>query len=452
MSLRANRLAPGQYTRRFAELKPALSRGEQRAESNRCLYCFDAPCTKACPTHIDVPLFIKQIASGNLRGAAHTILEANPLGGSCARVCPVEILCEGACVLNAHEQRPIAIGRLQRVATDAALVEHWPLFTSKPAGELRVAIVGAGPAGLSCAVKLAREGVRVTLFEREEVAGGLMVDGVAAYKVTEEFCRQEMDFLCAHPNIQLAFGHELGRNLELQTLREDYDAVFLAFGVGITEPLGIPGEDAEGVVDALAFINRIRRTPLDSVPVGEKVVVVGMGMTAIDAATQAKRLGAEVVTLVYRRTSEEKPCSDAELELALSDGCRIEWLAAPQEIIATEGQVSALICQRMRLEQDPAGGRARPVPTGETVTLEADMVIRAIGQRPYQRLLDQFGLHHDKGRLQVGANGKTSMPGLFAGGDCVNGGKEVVDAVQAGKLAAVGILEYLGREAARGEA
>lgn len=444
MPLAANRLDAHQYSRNFSELKPALTPGETRAETGRCLYCWDAPCTRACPTGIDVPRFIRQIRTANLKGAARTILEANPLGGSCARVCPVEILCEGACVLNASEHRPVAIGRLQRTATDAALAGNWTLHQQLPDTGRSVAIVGAGPAGLACARVLAQAGVAVELHDRADHAGGLMSDGVAAYKVTEAFVRAEIDWLLDHRLIRLRRGSELGRNLSLEELQQRHDALFLAFGVGITEPLGIGGEHGQGVVDALDFIHRLRRNPLHTVPVGARVAVIGLGMTAIDAATQAARLGAEEVHLVYRRSPAEKPCTEAELALAVADGCRIHWLSAPSEVLLDGGQVCGLRCQRMSLEPDPEGGRARPVPTGEHFELGVDMVIRAIGQKPYGALVQALGLDARQGRLEVDGQGRTSVPAVYAGGDCVNGGREVVDAVEAGKRAAAAILADLG--------
>jgi glutamate synthase (NADPH/NADH) small chain len=291
---------------------------------------------------------------------------------------------------------------------------------------------------------LSREGIDVTIFEKEEKGGGLMTYGVAAYKVTPEYCAEELEYIMSLGGITIQYNTELGKDLSLEQLREEYDAVFLAYGVGLARRLDIPGEELEGVVDALRFIYSIRNEGFPAVPVGDRVAVIGMGMTAIDAATQARRLGAGEVTLVYRRTEEEMPCTQKELEIARLDGCRIQWLAAPEELTGVDGRVTQLRCQRMELGPPDAGGRRAPRPTGETVTFDVDMVIKATGQMPFEELVETAGLSHHGGKVKTtGGQGITSLPGVFAGGDCVNGGKEVVDAVQAGKLSAAAILSYL---------
>jgi glutamate synthase (NADPH/NADH) small chain len=432
------------YDRNFADIHPPFETAEAAlVEANRCLFCYDAPCTKSCPTSINIPKFIQQIATENIRGSAHTILSANIFGAGCSRVCPVEKLCEGACVYNLMEEKPIAIARLQRYATDPALQKKWPLFTRKaPAGK-KVAIVGAGPAGLSCAHGLAREGVEVTIFEKEHQGGGLMTYGIAAYKVTPAFCQEEVDYILSLGGIDIIYGQELGRHFSLAQLQADFDAVYLGLGVGLTRQLGIPGEDLAGVVDAISFIYAIRAGDFRGVPVGEKVAVIGMGMTAIDAATQAKRLGAKEVHLVYRRTQAEMPCTEAELNLAKLDDCQLTWLAAPKEILGAGGQVTALVCEHMELSSPDASGRRFPAPTGQTFTLAVDMVIKATGQLPFAGLVESVGLAHQGGKIITDERGITHSKGVFAGGDCVNGGKEVVDAVQAGKDGARGILAFL---------
>ncbi|HTR29842.1 MAG TPA: NAD(P)-dependent oxidoreductase [Puia sp.] len=445
--IRNHRLTDAEYAENFRDIHPPFeTRDAALVEANRCLFCYDAPCTKSCPTGIDVPKFIKQISTDNLRGSARTILDANIFGGGCSRVCPVEKLCEGACVYNLMEEDPIPIAKLQRYATEKTIREKWGIFGRAPSTGKRVAIVGAGPAGLSVAHRLARAGVEVTVYEKEDRGGGLMTYGVAAYKVTPEFCAEEVEFILSIGGIEIKYECALGERFDLEELRGAYDAVFLGIGVGLARQLNIPGERLEGVVDALRFIYSIRADGYPTVPVGDKVAVIGMGMTAIDAATQAKRLGAREVTLIYRRTEKEMPCTMAELELAMLDGCRVLWLTAPVEVFG-EGRVEGLVCRLMRLGEPDSSGRRAPVDTGETVRLEVDMVIKAAGQTPFGELVTGSGLPNVGGL--VGAEvlpGGEGLAPVFAGGDCVNGGKEVVDAVQAGKDAAAAILNYLGIE------
>jgi dihydropyrimidine dehydrogenase (NAD+) subunit PreT len=444
MSIKNNRLTAEQYEQNFNDIHPPFdSRESALVEANRCLFCYDAPCTKSCPTEINIPKFIKQISTDNVKGSAHTIFMSNIMGAGCSRVCPVEKLCEGACVFNLMEEPPIPIARLQRFATEQAMEKNWKLFERKPSTGKKVAVVGAGPAGLSCAHVLSREGIDVTIFEKENKGGGLMTYGIAAYKVTPQFCEDEVNYITSLGGIEIKYNQELGKNLSLADLQKNYDAVYLGFGVGLARQLDIPGEELEGVVDAISFIYNIRSGGYAHVPVGDKVAVIGMGMTAIDAATQAKRLGAREVTIVYRRTQAEMPCTEAELDIAKLDGCNIIWLAAPQGIKGDNGKVKNLICRVMQLGEPDASGRCSPVETAETFTLEVDMVIKAAGQIPFEELVTSNQLKHAKGKITTGINGATNIKGIFAGGDCVNGGKEVVDAVQAGKIGARSIIEYL---------
>lgn len=444
MSISKNRLSPEQYEKNFTDIHPPFETKEAAlVEANRCLFCYDAPCMKSCPTSINVPKFIKQITTDNIRGSATTIFQANIFGGGCSRVCPVEKLCEGACVFNLMHEQPIAIAKLQRYATEDAIEKKWKLFERKPLTGKKVAVVGAGPAGLSCAHVLSREGIEVTVFEKENKGGGLMTYGIAAYKVTPKFCNDEVDFITSLGGIEIKYNHELGANISLDQLQQQYDAVFLGIGVGLANQLNIPGEDLEGVENAIDFIYNIRDKTYPNVPVGNNVVVIGMGMTAIDAATQAKRLGANDVTMVYRRTEAEKACTQAELDIAKLDGCKMVWLAAPKELIGNNGKLEALICEVMKLGAPDHTGKPAPIPTGETIRLEADMVIKATGQKPFEELVSHYGIENKKGRALVDENHSTSISKVFAGGDCVNGGKEVVDAVQAGKEAAAGILAFI---------
>ncbi len=443
MAIDNNRLTSEQYASNFSDIHPPFeNKTAAQVEANRCLFCYDAPCTKSCPTSIDIPKFIKQISTENVKGSALTIFESNIMGAGCSRVCPVEKLCEGACVYNLLEEEPIPIARLQRYATEKALEHNWQLFQRKPAIGKKVAVIGAGPAGLSCAHTLSREGIDVTIYEKESKGGGLMTYGIAAYKVTPEFCDEEVRYITSIGGIEIQYEQELGKNFSLIDLKKKYDAVYLAMGVGLARRLDIPGEDLDGVVDAISFIYQLRDKGYASVPVGDRVTVIGMGMTAIDAATQAKRLGAKEVTLVYRRTESEKPCTDVELDIAKLDGCEIIWLAAPKEIIGDTGKVKQLVCSVMELGAPDASGRRSPIDTGKTITLKTDMVIKAAGQVPFEALVESMEIKNKNGKVLI-TDSATNLKGVFAGGDCVNGGKEVVDAVQAGKDGAAAILKYL---------
>ncbi|MBS1632245.1 MAG: NAD(P)-dependent oxidoreductase [Bacteroidetes bacterium] len=442
--IESNKLKPEQYEENFADIRPPFeNKTAAVVEANRCLFCYDAPCIKGCPTHIDVPKFIKQIANDNVKGSAHTILISNIMGAGCSKVCPVEKLCEGNCVYNLLEEEPIQIARLQQYSTAQAIEKKWQYFERNPSVGKKVAIVGAGPAGLSCAHVLSREGIDVTIFEKESKAGGLMTYGIAAYKVTPQFCEDEVNYITAIGGIEIKYNRELGKDFTLASLKKEFDAVYLAIGVGVARQLNIPGEKLEGVVDAIRFIYELRDKGYSSVPVGDKVAVIGMGMTAIDAATQSKRLGAKEVTLIYRRTQDEMPCTEHELNIAKLDGCEITWLAAPIKIKSKNGKVKSLVCSKMKLGEPDSSGRRSPVDTGETFTLDVDMVIKAAGQTPFEKLLTKFKIQNSKGKITIDENCATNMKGVFAGGDAVNGGKEVVDAVEAGKNGARAILNYI---------
>jgi dihydropyrimidine dehydrogenase (NAD+) subunit PreT len=444
MAITNNRLTTEQYEQNFSDIHPPFENKEAAlVEANRCLFCYDAPCTKSCPTGINVPKFIKQITTDNIKGSAHTIFVSNIFGGGCSRVCPVEKLCEGSCVYNLLHEAPIPIAKLQRYATEKAIEDKWKLFERKPSNGKKVAVVGAGPAGLSCAHVLSREGIDVTVYEKESKGGGLMTYGIAAYKVTPAFCQDEVDFITSLGGIEIKYDHELGKDISLQELQQQYDAVYLGIGVGLANKLNIPGEELKGVEDAIRFIYDVRTKGYPNVPVGEKVAVIGMGMTAIDAATQAKRLGAKEVTMVYRRSEAEKNCTQVELDIAKLDGCQIVWLAAPKEIIGENGKTKTLVCDVMKLGAPDHSGKPAPVPTGEIIALEVDMVIKATGQKPFEELMSQNKVENSRGKIIVKENTTTNIPGVFAGGDCVNGGKEVVDAVQAGKDGAASILKFL---------
>ncbi|MDJ1159356.1 NAD(P)-dependent oxidoreductase [Chelatococcus sp. SYSU_G07232] len=447
--IRPGRMPPEVHPQAFADLHPPLDGHEVRVAADRCLFCYDAPCVSACPTGIDIPMFIRQLATGQPLVAARTILDANIMGGMCARVCPTETLCEEACVRNAAEGKPVEIGRLQRAATDAMLeTGRQPFRRGAPTGR-RVAVVGAGPAGLACAHKLAVLGHAVVVFEARAKAGGLNEYGIAAYKATDDIARREVEWILGIGGIELRTGARLGRDVTLAGLREEFDAVFLGLGLGATNALGLDEGGLAGVEDALAFIERLRQAyDLSGLPVGRRVVVIGGGMTAIDAAVQARKLGAEEVTIVYRRGPEAMGASRYEQELAQTAGCTIRHWARPAALSGEGGVLAAVTFAVTQL----ADGRL--VDTGETFTLAADQLLKAIGQtfvagdvREAGGLLDMAG-----GRIVVDAERRTSLPGVWAGGDCVAGGRDLtVVAVEDGKRAALSIdrtLRAAMREAA----
>ena len=422
------RLPAAEYERNFADLHPRLSPREARVAAERCLFCFDAPCVQACPTSIDIPMFIRQIATGNPQGAAKTILDSNIMGGMCARVCPTETLCEQLCVRELAEGQPVEIGRLQRYATDALFATGRQLYRQGPATGGRIAVVGAGPAGLACAHRLATLGHAVTLLEARDKPGGLNEYGIAAYKTVDGFAQAEADWILGVGGIELRTGVCLGEQLTLADLRRDFDAVFLGLGLGAVNALGLGEGSIEGVMDAVAYIAALRQaTDLASLPVGRRVVVVGGGMTAIDIASQTKRLGAEEVTIVYRRGPEQMGASEYEQEVAQTDGVLLRHWLRPKRVLAEGGRLAGV-------ELEYTDGRQ------ETLTLACDQLFKAIGQAFLPADLDGEVVELEGGRIAVDAERRTSLAGVWAGGDCVAGGRDLtVVAVEDGKRAALSI-------------
>ncbi|MEZ4632234.1 MAG: NAD(P)-dependent oxidoreductase [Deinococcales bacterium] len=437
-----------ELAQQFQEIKPPLSQREAVLEANRCLYCFDAPCIAACPTSIDVPTFIKKIATGNVFGSAKTILEANLVGATCSRVCPVEELCEGACVLNSDHQ-PIQIGRLQRYAMDYLYEKDLMPFEVAAPKAKKVAVVGAGPAGLVCAGELAKKGYDVTIFEKRSLPGGLSTYGIVVMREPIRVALSEVAFI-QKLGVKLQTEVEVGVDISAEKLLADYDAIFLAVGMGQVPDLGIVGEEAKGVTEALSFIAETKLAEkeglerLSKLPIGKEVAVIGAGNTAIDAATIAKRLGAERVTIVYRRSDKEMPAYDFEYEFIKNEGVEFRFLSQPVEVLHEDGWVKGLRCVKMKLGELGADGRRGVEASDESFVLSCDQVIKAIGQEKLS-LAQLFSLETDRGYIKADETCQSSNPKVFAGGDCIRakGAAMTVTAARDGKIAANAIHTML---------
>jgi len=421
---------------RFPDLHPAFDKVAALTEANRCLYCFDAPCTAACPTHIDVPKFIKKIASGNLEGSAKTILDANILGASCARACPVAVLCEGACVMHRYNKQPIEIARLQRFAMEALHESGASLpFTPGADTDKSVALIGGGPASLACAAELRRRGIRAEIFDARPLPGGLNTYGIAEYKLPLAESLREIDML-SQLGVQFHFNTTVDAG-KLAGIESSYDAVFLGIGLGAIHKLGLADEAMPGITNALDYIADYKSGKITSGP--ERVAVIGAGNTAIDAANAAARLGATEVHMVYRRGPEQMSAFSYEYEHAKLEGVKFLWHVMPVGITGN-GKVESLHLSKLEATAD---GSLVPIP-GNDFHLKVDLVILAIGQATHSEFLLENKVKLERGRVVIDrATGQTSNPKYFAGGDCTNGGREVVDAVADGKRAGIGIAAWL---------
>jgi len=439
----AGRLPDSAYAENFDDVHPPLDRKAALIESSRCYFCYDAPCIEACPTGIDIPSFIRKISTDNVRGAAQDILDENILGGACARVCPTEVLCQQACVRNAQEHKPVQIGLLQRYATDALMESGAQPFTRAAPSGKKVAVVGAGPAGLACAHRLAVLGHEVVVFDAKPKAGGLNEYGIAAYKVAGDFAQREVDFILDIGGIELRNDQALGRDFSLADLRRDYDAVFLGMGMGGVRALGLEGEDLQGVYNAVDYIAELRQSrDLKALPVGRKVVVIGGGNTAIDIAVQIKRLGAEDVTLVYRRSAAQMSATPHEQDFAQVNGVKIKHWAQPRELRGLHGRLTDVVFEYTQLD-----AKGRLSGTGDAFSLPVDMLFKAIGQTMLPLPKANGGselLELDGERIAVNDQRQTSLPDVWAGGDCVTVSEDLtVAAVQDGKLAAEAMNAFL---------
>lgn len=440
VNIKSHRLSKKEIEDNFSDLHAPLTPIEALIEADRCYFCYDAPCTKACPSDIDVPGFIQSIRSDNLTGAAEKILSENIFGGMCARDCPTEELCQQACVRNDHEDKPVEIGLLQRYATDSVLENGVKLFSRKKDTGKSIAVVGAGPAGISCAHRLSVLGHNITVYDSKDKLGGLNEYGIAAYKSTNDFAQQELDYILDIGGINIQTGMELGKQITLEGLQKQFDAVFLGCGLGTVNQLNLENENISGVIDAVEYIANLRQTSnKDELMVGKNIVVIGGGMTAIDIAVQSKLLGAEQVTIAYRRDKNAMAASEYEQTLAKKHDVQIKYNLSPKQLISDESNVSAIVFDVMSSQNDGSINA-----TGESLTLKADVVFKAIGQKLVTEGLTDNSLELEKGRIVVDENRKTSLTKVWAGGDCIlDGDNLTVSAVQDGKLAAISINETL---------
>ncbi len=440
--IRAGRLSSAEYEANFSDLHPRLDNHEALVAADRCYFCYDAPCMTACPTSIDIPLFIRQISTGNPLGSAKTIFDQNILGGMCARVCPTEELCEQACVRNTAEERPVEIGRLQRYATDAAMAAEKQFYRRAELTGKKIAVVGAGPAGLAAAHRLAVKGNDVVIYDARPKSGGLNEYGIATYKTVDDFAQKEVDYVLSIGGIEVKHDQQLGRDFSLSDLQGQYDAVFLGLGLAGVNALRVDNENLPGVDDAVDFIAALRQAEnKGDIAIGRRVVVLGGGMTAIDAAVQAKLLGAEEVTICYRRGKEHMNASEFEQDLATSKGVIIRHWLAPKSILSQDGKVAAIEVEYTAIVDGRLSG------TGETGVIATDQIFKAIGQTFETSGLG--ALRMESGRIAVDAEGRTSVDGVWAGGDCVFGGEDLtVSAVAHGRDAAESIHRTLTAAAA----
>lgn len=442
----AGRLDGRQLADNFADIHPPLDRRTALIEASRCYFCYDAPCVEACPTGIDIPSFIKSISTENVTGAAKTILDSNIMGGTCSRVCPVEELCEEACVRNTQEDKPVTIGALQRFATDQLFQSGAALYERAQATGKSVAVVGAGPAGMACAHRLSMLGHDVVVYEARPKGGGLNEYGIAAYKLPDDFAQKEMEFLLSIGGIEMRYGQVLGADVDLAGLRREHDAVFLGLGHNAARAIGLEGEEMGGVMNAVDYIAELRQSDLSTLPVGRRVVVIGGGNTAIDIATQTKRLGAEDVTLVYRRGREQMSATWKEQDWAQTNGVKIKFFAQPRRLKGWPANGAGPQVKEIEFEYTQLDDQSRLTGTGDTFALLADQVFKATGQIFVPSSVEDGAaepLEIVDGRIAVNEDRQTSLPDVFAGGDCVAGIDLTVSAVEDGKQAAHAIDRLL---------
>ena len=436
--IQKGRLSTQQLAQNFEDIHPPLDYGNAILEAQRCYYCFDAPCVNACPTQIDIPSFIRKISSGNTRGSAKDILSQNIMGGMCARVCPTEVLCEGVCVRNTQESKPVRIGALQRYSTDWLMEKGDMLFERAPSSGKRVAVIGGGPAGLSCAHRLAMLGHEVVVFEARKKMSGLNEYGIAAYKTVDDFAQREVEFILSLGGIKTQCGVSLGKDLKLSELKSEFDAVFLGIGLGNVNQLEI-GDTPLGVFSAVDYIEDLRQASnLENLPVARRVIVIGGGSTAIDIAVQSKKLGAEDVTLVYRRGPENMSATNVEQEFAQVHDVKIRTWLQPNSWLVENGQLSGI-----RFEYTELNSSGKLMGKDEFLELETDSAFLALGQKMTHKIFE-LELEMNSGKLAVDENGATSQSGIWAGGDCITAGKDLtVHAVEQGKQAAIAMDQWL---------